>query len=75
MKISVRYIRLFILTVLTILGGVRLAYAQDPDPYAQPLLNDSVVDAQILVKTPIDAEMTEEVGHTGVVGDDYPYGF
>ena len=75
MKISVRYLRLTILTVLTALCGIGSAYAQDPDPYGQPLLNDSVVDADILVKTPFDAEMTEEDGHTVVVADDYPYGF
>ncbi len=75
MKITVCHIRLLILTALFVLGGLGQAFAQDPDPDALPLLNDSIVDAEVLVKTPIEAEMTEEDGHTVVVADDYPYGF
>ena len=50
--------------------------AQDPDPDALPLPNDSVLDTEILVRTPVEAEVTEDnEGHTVVVADDYPYGF
>lgn len=77
MKITFSHISITVITVLFALCGYCHAYAQDPeqDPYAQPLLNDSVVDAELLVKTPIEAEMTDEDGHTVVVADDYPYGF
>lgn len=51
------------------------AFAQETDPEALPLPNDSVVDIELLAKEPIDAEMTEEGGETVVVVDDYPYGF
>lgn len=51
------------------------AFAQETDPEALPLPNDSVVDIELLAKEPIDAEMTEEGGETVVVADDYPYGF
>lgn len=51
------------------------AFAQETDPEALPLPNDSVVDIELLAKEPIDAEMTEEGGKTVVVADDYPYGF
>ena len=66
-------LRLILTAALTSLCA--LAYAQDPDPDALPLPNDTVVDAQLLVRTPVSTEVTEEDGHTVVVADDYPYGF
>ena len=63
------------ITVVTSLSGFCHALAQDPDPDALPLPNDTVVDAELLVRTPIEAEVSEEEGHTVVVADDYPYGF
>ncbi len=77
MKNPVSLIRLLALSVTLFLCGAVAAFAQDPDPDPDflPLPNDSVVDAELLVKTPIEAEMTEEDGHTVVVADDYPYGF
>ncbi len=77
MKNPVSLIRLLALSVSFFLWGALSACAQDPDPDPDflPLPNDSVVDAEILVKTPIEAEMTQEEGHTVVVADDYPYGF
>ncbi len=77
MKNPVSLIRLLALSVIVVLCGAVAAFAQDPDPDPDflPLPNDSVVDAELLVKTPIEAEMTEEDGHTVVVADDYPYGF
>ncbi|MDE6378904.1 MAG: hypothetical protein K2L11_00410 [Muribaculaceae bacterium] len=73
MKQAGSLLRLIALTVLTALCGLGRAYAQDPDPL--PLPNDSTLDTEILVRTPIEAEVTEEDGHTVVVADDYPYGF
>ncbi len=73
MKISGSQIRLLIITVLTALCASGHALAQDPDML--PLPNDSIVDTEILVKTPIEADLAEEDGHTVVVADDYPYGF
>ncbi|MDE5871423.1 MAG: hypothetical protein K2H22_05755 [Muribaculaceae bacterium] len=61
--------------MLTALCGLGHAFAQDPDPDALPLPNDSVVDAEVLVRTPIETEVSEDDGHTVVVADDYPYGF
>ncbi len=74
MKNPVSLIRLLALSVIVVLCGAVAAFAQDPDPDPDflPLPNDSVVDAELLVKTPIEAEMTEEDGHTVVVADDYP---
>lgn len=68
-------IRLLILTAFLALGSLGHACAQDPDPDALPLPNDSVIDGEILVRTPIEAEVAEEDGHTVVVAEDYPYGF
>lgn len=65
--------RLMITAALIALCGFGHARAQDPD--ALPLPNDSTVDAELLVRTPVEAELTEEDGHTVVVADDYPYGF
>ncbi len=72
MKHTVCHIRLLIFTVLSALWSLGFASTQDPDPL--PLPNDSVVDAELLVRTPIEADLTEEDGHTVVVADDYPYG-
>lgn len=51
-------------------------HAQDPDPStdpnALPLPNDSILDAEILVKTPVEAELDEDT-HTVVVADDYGF--
>lgn len=66
-----RHIRLLILTVLSALCAT--AFAQEPD--ILPLPNDTVVDAEVLVKTPVQTHIEEEDGHTVVVADDYPYGF
>lgn len=61
--------------VLFALCGLTSAYAQEPANDDLPLPNDSIIDAEILVKTPIEATMTEDDGHTVVVADDYAYGF
>lgn len=50
-----------------------LAYSQDPDPDALPLPNDSILDAELLVRTPIEGEMYDEGQHTVVVADDYGF--
>lgn len=75
MKLYFSIIRFITFSVIAALCGGLDAYAQDPDYDALPLPGDSVVDAEILVRTPIETEMTEEDGHTVVVADDYPYGF
>lgn len=75
MKLQVSYIRRLFVMVLAALCGSIYADAQDPDPNALPLPNDSVLDTEILVKTPLEATLTEEDGHTVVTADDYPYGF
>lgn len=75
MKSYGSHIRLMVITMLTALCGLGHAFAQDPDPDALPLPNDSVVDAEVLVRTPIETEVSEDDGHTVVVADDYPYGF
>lgn len=73
MKQDGSLIRLLAVTVLTAMCGFGHSFAQDPDPL--PLPNDSTLDAELLVKTPIEARVEEEEGHTVVVADDYPYGF
>lgn len=50
-----------------------LSYSQDPDPDALPLPNDSILDAEILVRTPIEGEMYDDGQHTVVVADDYGF--
>lgn len=75
MKIPPLYIRLLTLLAVAFLVAAPRTCAQDPDPDALPLPGDSILDTEILVKTPIEAEMTEDDGHTVVVADDYPYGF
>lgn len=63
--------RLLAAVAMTLFCGLADASAQEP----LPLPNDTVVDTEILVKTPIKTEVEEEDGHTVVVADDYPYGF
>ena len=75
MKQSPCLIRLLHVMALFVLCGAFSAYAQSEDPDTLPLPGDSIVDAELLVKTPIEAEMTEDEGHTVVVADDYAYGF
>ena len=73
MRYAGSIIRLLAVAALTALCAFADACAQDPDPL--PLPNDSTLDAELLVKTPIEAQVEEEDGHTVVVADDYPYGF
>lgn len=75
MKLLGCHIHQLLVMVLVALCGVLHANAQDPGNNELPLPNDSILDAQILVKTPIEATATEEDGHTVVIADDYPYGF
>ncbi len=69
------HIRILIITALSLFWSAGVAFAQDPDPDALPLPNDTTVDAQLLVRTPIEADVEDIDGHTVVVADDYPYGF
>lgn len=73
MKINVGRIGVLLLTVLSALWQASSVYAQDPDPDALPLPNDTVLDTEILVKTPFEGEMAEDDGHTVVVADDYGF--
>lgn len=50
-----------------------LLYAQDPDPDALPLPNDSVLDVEVLARTPFEGEISEDEPHTVVVSDDYGF--
>ena len=52
-----------------------LAHSQDPDPDPDtlPLPNDSILDAELLVRTPIEGEMYDDGQHTVVVADDYGF--
>lgn len=61
------------LTALSALWQASSVYAQDPDPDALPLPNDTVLDTEILVKTPFEGEMAGDDGHTVVVADDYGF--
>lgn len=72
---TVRRILISIATTAFVCSFATVALAQEADPEALPLPNDSVVDIELLAKEPIDAEMTDEGGKTVVVADDYPYGF
>lgn len=49
------------------------AAAQQDDPDALPLPNDTTLDAELLVRTPFEATEDTQT-HTVVVADDYPYG-
>lgn len=68
--------RMRLLTFLTVLVGWQALslHAQNTDPDQLPLPNDSVLDVEILAKTPIEAEITADDPHTVVVDDDYEYG-
>lgn len=48
-------------------------HSQDPDPDTLSLPNDSVLDAELLVRTPIEGEMYDDGQHTVVVADDYGF--
>lgn len=48
-----------------------MLHAQDPD--ALPLPNDSILDVEILAKTPLEGEISEDEPHTVVVSDDYGF--
>jgi len=72
---TVRRILISIATTAFVCSFATDALAQETDPEALPLPNDSVVDIELLAKEPIDAEMSDEGGKTVVVADDYPYGF
>lgn len=62
------------LAVVAAVCHFSMLQAQEQDPDALPLPTDTIVDAELLVKTPIEAEIEEEEGHTVVVADDYKYG-
>jgi len=65
----------WIITVLLMLAlrPASALYAQETDPDALPLPNDSILDAEILVKTPIEGGISEDEPHTVVVADDYAF--
>lgn len=65
----------WIITVLLMLAlrPASALYAQETDPDALPLPNDSILDAEILVKTPTEGEISEDEPHTVVVADDYAF--
>lgn len=67
--------KFWIITVLLMLAlrPASALYAQETDPDALPLPNDSILDAEILVKTPIEGEISEYEPHTVVVADDYAF--
>lgn len=67
--------KFWIITVLLMLAlrPASALYAQETDPDALPLPNDSILDAEILVKTPIEGEISEDEPHTVVVADDYAF--
>lgn len=62
------------MTAVFALWQAPCVHAQDPnpDPDYLPLPNDSVLDAEVLVKTPLQGELDEE-DHTVVVADDYGF--
>lgn len=74
MKITVEKIgHIFSLILLAILSASSI-YAQDPqtDPDAIPLPNDSVLNAEVLVKTPYEATLDDD-DHIVVTSDDYGF--
>lgn len=64
-------LRCAMLVALLAIWPAAASYAQDPDPL--PLPTDSVVDAELLVREPFDATLSEEDGHTVVMADDYGF--
>lgn len=73
MKINVGRIAIVLLSAMFALWQASTVCAQDPDPDALPLPNDSVLDTEILVKTPLEGELTDDGQHTVVVADDYGF--
>lgn len=73
MRHPVSHIRHLAIAFFSVMCGFCQAIAQQTDPDALPLPNDSVVNAEILVRTPVEAEMTDSMGHTVVVADDYAF--
>lgn len=73
MKINVGRIGVLLLIALFAFWQVSPACAQDPDPDTLPLPNDSILDTEILVKTPFEGEMADDDQHTVVVADDYGF--
>lgn len=68
-------LKIFIAFAAFVLCGVLQTHAQEAEPEVPALPVDTVADVEVLVRTPVDAEVTEEDGRTVVVADDYPYGF
>lgn len=73
MKIKVRRIGLTMVVMVLALLQAPCLRSQNTDPDALPLPTDTVVDAELLVRTPIEGEMAEEEPHTVVVADDYQF--
>ncbi len=70
---GIRKIRFIVVLLTLALRQAPVLYAQETDPDALPLPNDSILDAEILVKTPLEGEITEDEPHTVVVADDYSF--
>ncbi len=73
MRISAGRILILLTAMAAALFGASAAHAAQDDPDALPLPNDTVVDAELLVRTPFEA-VEDTTTHTVVVADDYPYG-
>ncbi len=73
--ITVRSLLISIATSVSIFCAVLSAHAQESNPEALPLPTDSVADIELLMRAPIETEVTEGDEKTVVVADDYPYGF
>lgn len=67
-----RFATLLVMLTLLLMSAPAL-YAQEDDPDALPLPNDSILDAELLVRTPFEAEVSEDNPHTVVVADDYAF--
>lgn len=67
-----RFATLLVMLTLLLMSAPAL-YAQEDDPDALPLPNDSILDAELLVRTPFEAEVSEDDPHTVVVADDYAF--
>lgn len=67
-----RFATLLVMLTLLLMSAPAL-YAQEDDPDALPLPNDSILDAELLVRTPFEAEVSEDDPHTVVVTDDYAF--
>lgn len=73
MRIKVSKYGLLALIAVFAIWQAPAIHAQDPDPDALPLPNDSILDVEILAKTPYEAEMQDDEPHTVVVADDYGF--